>query len=65
MVSFPSGGCVNDVDNQTSYQGFRCGVHFLQYHTFRASQTLPVLILLFCVYVFLRALFHSSAIIIL
>ena len=29
MVSLPSDGCVVDVDNETSYQEYRCDVLFL------------------------------------
>ena len=35
MVSFPLGGCVNEVVNsQVNYQGYRYDVHFLCCHTF-------------------------------
>ena len=35
MVSFPLGGCVNEVVNsQANYQGYRYDVHFLCCHTF-------------------------------
>ena len=35
LVSFPLGGCVDEVvDIQTKYQGYRYDVHFLGCHTF-------------------------------
>ena len=35
LVSFPLGGCVNEVvDNQANYQEYRYYVHFLRCHTF-------------------------------
>ena len=37
LVSFPSGGCVNDaVDKRTDQQGYQYDVHFLQCHAFTA-----------------------------
>ena len=37
LVSFPSGGCVNDaVDKRTDHQGYQYDVHFLQCDTFTA-----------------------------
>ena len=33
MVSFPSGGCVDDVvDNQINYQGFQFDVYYIECH---------------------------------
>ena len=33
MVSFPSGGCVDDVvDNQINYQGFQFNVYYIECH---------------------------------
>ena len=35
LISFPLGGCVDEVaDNQTNYQGYKY-IYFLQYHTLR------------------------------
>ena len=33
LVSFPSGGCADEVDNWTNYHGYKDDVYFLQYNT--------------------------------
>ena len=35
LISFPLGGCVDEVaDNQTNYQGYKY-IYFLMYHTLK------------------------------